>query len=402
MGIKALTSTRLAFENLRHKAQRTAGLITVAALVAFVLASGGILAASLKNGLDSMRARLGADLIVVPLGYDGGMEGILLKGEPAYFYFDKSVEGKVKSVKGVKSVSSQFFLTSSNQSCCSVPVQFIGFDPDTDFSVQPWISEVYKDSLRDGELIAGHDIALDEDKRLKFFGKKYGVAAKLKETGTSFDQAVYANMNTIRQLFEEAKKSGLNFTRGINPDESISSVLVRIEEGYTADQVIHSIRSSFDGLQVIKTKSMVSSIAESLGKLVAFIYILVPIFFLCATLMLAIVFSVTAGERRKEFATLRALGATGNTVSALVIKEALLVCTAGGIAGTALSTLLLPLSQNIGESLGLPYLRPSPALALLVLALSLAVSVGMGPAASLYTAVRLNQREVYPTIREGE
>ena len=79
MECRALTDTRLAFENLRHKPQRTAGLVTVAALVAFVLSSGGLLAASMKNGLESTRARLGADLMVVPVGYDGGMEGIRYK-----------------------------------------------------------------------------------------------------------------------------------------------------------------------------------------------------------------------------------------------------------------------------------------------------------------------------------
>lgn len=137
MSNRPLTISQLAVANIKRKPLRTAGLIIIVALVAFVLFAGGILSVSLKNGLESMKERLGADLLVVPVGYDEGVEGIIVKGEPAYFYFDKSVETQLEKVEGVKCVSSQFYLTSLNQDCCSVPVQFIGFDPETDFSIQP-------------------------------------------------------------------------------------------------------------------------------------------------------------------------------------------------------------------------------------------------------------------------
>ena len=217
MSNKPLTIWQLAVANIKRKPLRTAGLIIIVALVAFVLFAGGILSVSLKNGLESMKERLGADLLVVPVGYDEGVEGIIVKGEPAYFYFDKSVETELEKVEGVKSVSSQFYLTSLNQDCCSVPVQFIGFDPETDFSIQPWISEVYSKDIKDGELIIGSDITADENNRLKFFGEEYTVAAKLEETGTGLDQAVYANMNTLVHLFGAAKEKGLTFIDTIDP-----------------------------------------------------------------------------------------------------------------------------------------------------------------------------------------
>ena len=43
MNNKPLTTGRLAISNLRRKPLRTAGLITIVALVAFVLFAGGIL-----------------------------------------------------------------------------------------------------------------------------------------------------------------------------------------------------------------------------------------------------------------------------------------------------------------------------------------------------------------------
>lgn len=403
MGNKPLTIWQLAVANIKRKPLRTAGLIIIVALVAFVLFAGGILSVSLKNGLESMKERLGADLLVVPVGYDEGVEGIIVKGEPAYFYFDKSVETELEKVEGVKSVSSQFYLTSLNQDCCSVPVQFIGFDPETDFSIQPWISEVYSKDIKDGELIIGSDITADENNRLKFFGEEYTVAAKLEETGTGLDQAVYANMNTLVHLFGAAKEKGLTFTDTIDPESSVSSVLVRLEDGYDLDEVTHNIRASSDGLQVIKTKSMVTGIADDLDGLVSVIYVFAALFLVVVLIMLVIVFSVTANERKKEFATLRALGASGKKLARLVITEALLICGIGGSAGTIVSAaIVLSFSTYIGDRLGLPYLQPGIAGIFGIALLALAVSLGLGPLGSAYTAGRLNRREVYLTMREGE
>ena len=403
MGNRPLTIRQLAVGNIKRKPLRTTGLITIVALVAFVLFAGGILSVSLKNGLESMKERLGADLLVVPVGYDEGVEGIIVKGEPAYFYFDKSVETQLETVEGVKCVSSQFYLTSLNQDCCSVPVQFIGFDPETDFSIQPWISEVYSKDIKDGELIIGSDISADENNRLKFFGEEYNVAAKLEETGTGLDQAVYANMKTLEHLFRAAKEKGLTFIDTIDPESSISSVLVRLEDGYDLDEVTHNIRSSSDGLQVIKTKSMVTGIADDLDGLVSVIYVFAVLFLAVVLIMLVIVFSVTANERKKEFATLRALGATGKKLASLVITEALLICGIGGIIGTAVSAVIvLSFSTYIGDRLGLPYLQPGIAGILWIALFAIAVSLGLGPLGAAYTAGRLNRREVYLTMREGE
>ena len=262
---------------------------------------------------------------------------------------------------------------------------------------------MYSKDIKDGELIIGSDISADENNRLKFFGEEYTVAAKLEETGTGLDQAVYANMNTLEHLFVAAKEKGLTFIDTIDPESSVSSVLVRLEDGYDLDEVTHNIRSSADGLQVIKTKSMVTGIADDLDGLVSVIYVFAALFLAVVLIMLVIVFSVTANERKKEFATLRALGASGKKLARLVITEALLICGIGGSAGTLVSAvIILSFSTYIGDRLGLPYLQQEVLGILGIALLALAVSLGLGPLGSAYTAGRLNRREVYLTMREGE
>ena len=400
---KPITTFKLAFTNLKQKPLRTAGLTLIVALTSFVLFAGGIVSASMKNGLASMNARLGADLMIVPVGYDEGVEGILLKGEPTYFYLDRNIEDKLRNVEGIKTVSSQFFLTSLNQDCCAIPVQFIGFDPGTDFSIQPWIKESYSGEIKDGELIVGHDIQVDENNQLKFFDEKYNVAAKLEQTGTGLDQAVYANMNTLMHLFDAAKRKGLSFIDDIDPYASVSSILVKMEDGYSLEEVTHNIRSSMDGVQVIKTKTMITGIADNLGGLISYIYILAGLFLLVSFITLLIVFSVIVGERKKEFAILCTLGATGRKLSGIVLSEAFLICAIGGAAGIFTSGLTVYLFQTlIGDQLELPYLWPDIGTFIFIALTTVLISLGLGPFATVNSVVRLSRREVYLTLREGE
>ena len=56
--------------------------------------------------------RLGADLMVVPEGYETQVKDVLLLGEPNYFYMERSAEDIVRNIDGVEKVSAQFYLTS--------------------------------------------------------------------------------------------------------------------------------------------------------------------------------------------------------------------------------------------------------------------------------------------------
>lgn len=399
----SLNTFTLPVKNLRKKFARTSGLVIATALISFIFFADGILLASLGKGLSSMKSRMGADLMVVPLGYDKGMESLLLRGEPSYFYLDKKIESRIKNVRGVKKVSSQFFLVSLDKDCCAIPVQLIGFDPTTDFSVQPWISKVYGKSVRDDELVVGSDISVDEKKSLEFFGKDYPVVAQLERTGTGLDQAVFANMKTLSFMFNAAKDQGLTFIKGMDPSSFVSSILILIEDGFSAEQVVHNIRATFDGLQVVKTKTMIHNIAGALNTFSAFLFAFTSFFFLASLIMLVIVFSLSANERKKEFSTLRLIGATGKRLSFIVLTEAALVSAAGGLLGTLAGLFItVPLTSSVSSLLALPSMQPPSYLICLTALAAVLLSLVLGTLASLHAAIRLGRREVYLSFREGE
>lgn len=178
---KPLTTVQLSGYNLKNNPCRTAGLVAVAVILSFTLFGGSLLSASLRNGLESLSERLGVDLAVVPVEHEDDYEGIILSGEPARFYFEKSVQERIKKLDGVAQVSSQFFITTLSAACCTVPVQVIGFDPDTDFITKPWIAKVYDSDIDDGELIIGSDILPGDDGTMKFFNNTYKVIAQLEK-----------------------------------------------------------------------------------------------------------------------------------------------------------------------------------------------------------------------------
>lgn len=398
-----LTKGKLSYYNLKRRPFRTSCLIIVVAVLALTLFGGAILTLSLENGLNSMKQRLGADLLVVPDGYEANMEGVLLKGEPSYFYFSNAIARQIAQVGGVSQVTSQFFLTSLSASCCSTQVQLIGFDPSTDFVIQPWIAKTYASAIGDGHIIVGSDIALDSDHTLTFFNQTYPVAAQLEKTATGLDSSVFMNMNTMKSLYTAARETGMNFISGEEPEDAVSSVPVKIEKGYDVHKIANSIRSNISAVDVIVSKNMISNISDNLGYLVTYIRVFSAVLWILAAIVLMAIFSVTMNARKKEFAVLRILGATRKKLVGIVLTESLIVSVIGGVAGVmAASLLVFPFSTYIGNELQLPYLEPKADVIIGALALSLLLSFIVGPVASIYSAAKISRAETYLTMREGE
>ena len=401
---KALSTHRLSLLNLQRKPFRTAALMTVVALLSFVLFAGSIMTMSMENGIEGLEARLGADIVVVPEGYDKDLEGVMIQGEPTYFFMGKEVLDQVLSCEGVAKASAQFYLASLNAECCGSSVPIIGFDPETDFTVQPWISEQYSKDLGYGQIIIGDDINVESDGTILFFGKNYEVASRLERTGTGVDVTCFATMDTIADLYVDAKEKGAYFMEGVTYENSISSVMIKIKEGYSLTQVAGQIRKATSGaVEIVQTQNMINSVGGSLGGILEYLYIIAIVFWVLAVVLLSIVFSVTANERKKEFALFRILGATRKRLSSLILTEAFYLSLFGSMIGVAVAAMVVfPFSVYIGDKLGMPYLQPAMGEILVVLVVSLVLSAIVGPLASAWSAYKISRAETYHTMREGE
>lgn len=399
---KKLGTFQIAIQNVKHSLTRSVGLMFLTAALSFVFFGGAVLTFSLQRGLTGMKDRLGADLMVVPLENDKEMEAILLKGEPGCFYFKKSLEEKIRAVDGVGACSSQFFLTSLDAECCATRVQLIGFDPETDFSVQPWISKVYDKKMEDGAVIIGSEIHVDRGDPLKLFDTEYEVKAQLAPTGTGLDQAVYATNATIKDMYRAAYEKGQRFLEEADPDAYVSSVLVRVKDGADPKEVIRSIRKETGGVQVVEAEGIVRGTAEQMEYVAFFLTLFAALFLLVSVVTFVMTFSLSANSRKREFAILRTIGVTGRKLARILLSEAALIGGIGGAAGTLASALIvLPFHVYIGDRMEMPYLMPGAGALIVTALLTILLSLLICPASSYLVAYRISRGETILTMKEG-
>ena len=130
-----MSMRQLPIQNLLRRPGRTMALAALTALLAFSVFGGSIVVMSLRQGLNSLESRLGADIIVVPSSAQSkvSFQNMLLQGTTGAFYMDADNLTRVREVEGVEIAAPQVFLASLKADCCSVKIQVIGFDPETDF-----------------------------------------------------------------------------------------------------------------------------------------------------------------------------------------------------------------------------------------------------------------------------
>lgn len=394
----------LAVKNLRRKPARTAALVLLTAFLAMAVFVGSIVVSSLQNGLDSYSARLGADIVVVPneARSKGTLDDILLQGIPGYFYMDSSALDKIRTIEGVEVASPQFYLATSSSGCCSTSVQIIGFDPETDFSIQPWIRESYSGDIGDYQLIVGSSISIPANQKLTFYNVECTVAAQLDQTGTGLDSAIYANMNTIKAMMKSASELGFQYFDDVDADSAISSVMIKVKDGYDIEEVTGNINIYVRRVEATQAKTMVSGISSGLSGVSTMIGALVIVVWVLAFVILLIAFTMITNERTKEFAILRVVGASQKMLSGLIRAESAAVCIGGAAIGAALGCLaVFPFGSLIKSALELPYLMPNALYIVLIAIGSIIAAVLAGFITSLITGRRISKNETGLVLREG-
>ena len=392
----------LPWANLRHRLPRTIGLSALVALLALIALGGALVMSSLQNGLQSLEARLGADIIVAPAEAKSksNLESVLLDGTPGYFYMDKSYYDTVRGLEGVEKASPQYYLATVKAGCCSMPVQVIGFDPATDFSVQPWIARSYTDELGREDIVTGSNITGTAGSTVLFYGVECRIVARLDETGTALDNAVFATNETLQDLIAGSQKQGISVLADNDPAQVISTVQVKVADGYRVADIADSINLNVRGVTAVQTKAMTSGVADSVSGAAGVIRVLMIVLWVFAAAILVIAFSVLGRQRSREFAILRVIGASRRALSRLVVTEALIMSVAGALVGcVAAIGLVWAFNGALESALGLPFLMPDVPTLAVAAAIVFLVTVVAGPLASVVSASRLSKVDVGTSLR---
>ena len=395
---------RLAVKNLLGRPGRTAALFFLVLLLSLTLCGGGLVLSSLRTGLGSLENRLGADVIVMPAkaALKTDLDTLFLQGTIGPYYMSMSTVDKIAKTEGIDRLSTQIFLSSMRASCCSIPIQVIGFDPESDFTVSSWLKESRQESLDDGRLLVGSRVNANPGESIKLYNISCPVAGQLQSTGTGLDTAVYCTLPTIRTLMTAAEDlGGYNPISG-DPSETVSAVYIKVKEGVDPKDVADSINVHVRKVKAVQTRSVITTVADSLSGLEGILTLLIIAAAVLVWLVLFAAFTLMTGERKKEFATLRLCGLSRGRLAGLVFREAAIVSLLGSAAGVGLSLLLVhAFSGALGNALGLPFLLPSAGTAA---ALALAAFLGCllaGPLAAAVSARKLSRADTGLILREG-
>ena len=385
----------LSFRNIIKKPVRSAALIIIAAFLAFSAFGGSVMVMSLSGGLNSLSARLGADLVVVPYSATSKVsyDSIIIQGQPGQFYMDSKYYDEIKEeISGIEKITAQFYLASAKASCCSSRLQIIGFDPETDFSVQPWIEKSYSDKLGLYDTVVGSDVTPNTDMTIEIYGKTLKVQSVLDKTGTELDHAIYVNTETMKELIKAHNEKNPNQEREVNPDNVVSSVLIKVSGGYDIDSVVGDINLHVRQVKAIRTQNMISDVADSLSGVSGMISALMIAVWALSVIIMAIAFTMIMNERKKEFAVLRVLGASRARLAGFVFKENAILTLTGGVIGVLLTVIIILLfSPLIEQSIGLPFLLPNAVTLCVAGLITVIVTVAAGALTAAISAFKISK-----------
>jgi len=394
---------RFVISGLKAKRRRTVSLMALVAATAFVITGGALLGVSLQGGIRSLSARLGADAMFVPISSVQDVEGALLRGSPSTFYLSGDAADVLSQLPGVERSSPQLFIATFNSSHCAFPVQVIGYDPVTDFVVAPWLSEKLPGGPADGEVVVGSSVNRYPGQDMYAFGDHYIVAARLDKTGMGFDTTIFANMETARKMladyrtFPEAEE--------IPNDESIvSAITVDLENGVDAEAFRREVQIDYKEYRVgvVLSQALIESVSKNLGLTLTILVTLLAAFWGLAVVVLAVVFSIALNERKREFGTLRAIGATRRKLAEIILLESTLIGTIGAAAGIGLVSLVVfPFARLIESRVSASLLFPTPLATVLIFLSGFVASAAMGPLASLRLATLIGRSDVHTILQEG-
>lgn len=396
----------LASQNLMRRTFRTSALVLAIAIVSGAIFSTSTLMWGVNSSLKKGLSKFGADLLVVPKGSMISMKSALLTGEPSVFYMNRGIMQTISSVKGVRKVSPQLFLTSVEGDCCVIGNAFIiGFDPQSDFTVMPWLEDKLEGPLRIDDAIIGGLNTYNVGDKVFFYGQTLRVYGKLGRTGIGlYDNAIFINIEKAYSMAEESQNIKgvvpLKLVRG-----EISAALIQLEVGAKLPYISFTI-SKDPGVKVITAGNIITSVRQNLVTLFSSTIILSGVLVIANTLMIGAIFSTIINERKRELGLLRALGARKASIFRLILYEATLLTGLGGFLGVVFGIAIMRIYQrtiifNL-KALNMPYIWPSVDSIVLIALGSICIAILVGVAGTFYPALKGSKLHPYDAIRTGE
>jgi putative ABC transport system permease protein len=392
----------LIFKNIKGNAMRSLlAFLCVLGVSAFFM-STMVVSRGTQESMQKGLERMGADIIVVPYGAQTDIETALLMGKPSHIWMPVSDLNKVGGMDGVAEVSPQIYLQSLFQaSCCSVSETFlVVYDPNTDFTITPWLQKKLGRELATGEVIGGAYIfSPGNDGTIKLYGTTLKLVGNLEPTGTGMDQTIFFTVDTAQEIAKASVTQAVSPL--VIPQDEISSILVKLKPGVDAHTVLAPIYLDLPDVVPIPSPQLFGTFRDQMVGLLAGIMVFMTLAWILSAILISLVFATSINERRRQIAVFRAMGATQWYILRSLLAEGSLLALGAATAGSIIGISGIFIFQSyFAGTLKMPFLFPSVGSLLILYLLSLVISLITMTIATVYPAMRISKMEPAMGMRE--
>ncbi|ADH88329.1 protein of unknown function DUF214 [Ancylobacter novellus DSM 506] len=395
----------LAAKNLGRRQTRTCMLIAAIAISSAVTFAGIVVMRSVVSSMEVGLSRMGADLMVVSESTLTNISNALLTVEPT----DQTLPADAISgagIGGMSKVAAQRVLRTDQSGFGGNDelVDLIGFDPRTDFTVQPWLSERLSGTMQPSDVIVGAARDLPLGSQLVLFGQPFRVYGKLARTGSGTqERGVFMQSEALVALAPAVRQRAGAVPRMLEPDR-VSGFLIEMAPGATELQARFALLSRVPGVKVVTGGSLMTGIRQGLVALLGGLVVLVGLLSVGTAVMVGVLFSAIMAERRRELGLLKAIGAGIGQIVGMAIIEATIATAGGAVIGVLFGVLLLRMFErmlvhHLGE-MGIPFLWLDGPTTILIAALCVSGAALVGVVGAWVPAWRLGRSETYDLIRK--
>ena len=330
---------------IRERRRAYAFIILIGMFTALLSISMSILG-SLKEGIKQTNEKMGAGMMIAASGNENIYEDAILSGGATQSSIPRAYMDILED-SGIP-YTYQIYLKSLQAGCCSVPVQIIGYDPETDFIITPWIKS-YTDNLKG--VVLGFGTGYEGD-TIKLFGTEYPVLARLDETGSGLDRTVYVPIQMINGMWKDSIRKGAKYTYD-DIDEIVSVYL--IPRGY--EEKAEELFRDKD-VSLIYPGRFITDMEESISGINGLITASLIVYGLMTGISLMMITNLIMESRKKEFATYRLIGISINSLSGNIFLENLIICIGGCLSGLLMSVLLLSMFMDrLAYEFTIPFIK---------------------------------------------
>lgn len=396
--------TFLIWKSLLHRKLQTLSIIIAIAISVAIIFCITSLYQGVNAGMEVSKQRMGADIVIIPGGLTIEPSLYLFGGATANTYMPKDTLDAVRAIPGVTQATPQFFTNTLTADCHDIGTnnRMLGYDPESDWIIGPWLKKIHKNELNTDEVILGAKVPTWVENKIAILGKWYNIVAIAEETGTTLDYSLFVSMDEARRVVSINKQLKPVWEKQGPPAGLISAVLVKVSDTANVNEIVAAIQQ-VGYVQTIVAAEVKKRINDQFTVLVLLLGGIGALTALSSLFQLFSRFYTLTWDRQAEWGLYLAIGASGRDITILIVGEAIAITFTGAITGLVLGAALYQTGLAVlAVYQSFPYIAPSWLFLTLLSLILIGVYILLGALAAWLPSYRGRQIDPSTIMTRGE